>query len=117
MPSASGTLREGISLINVFVSVTTQWTDLAPTFPDTQPEKSSEGSEALALPLGLVPYTAELPGVLFTVIPCIPVTLMILFHTLPPPSEHEGSSVPVNSSNLGQLSGSAFWKEKSDWFR
>lgn len=42
MPLASDTLREachGISLINVFVSVTTQWTDLAPTFLDTQPEE------------------------------------------------------------------------------
>lgn len=38
--------------MNVFVSVTTQWTDLAPTFPDTQPEKSSEGSEVLPLTLG-----------------------------------------------------------------
>lgn len=43
MPSASGTLREacrGISLMNVFVSVTTQWTDLTPIFPDTQPEET-----------------------------------------------------------------------------
>lgn len=68
MPSAAGSLCEachGISLINVFVSVTTHCTDLAPTCPDAQPQEKLQAVKGLESCSWVCPHTQQ-GGLVFT---------------------------------------------------